>query len=199
MGSSAKVKDPASHKRKQTEEGEDPVKETKKSKFNISLKVQDSSELSDQPILNSGPGPKIIIAKSKKKDKSEGEEAKPRKRLNKRRKKKIAAGLPVEETIHESKGQSKALQYLQTWAADRENWKFEKCRQIWLLHNAYEKTKVSDEIFPTLLDYIQSIKGGMRQVALDIASKKLKSSEDLDKDDKEDEASQAAVPEDVKM
>ena len=142
MGASAKIKgdrsdDPASHKkskRKQNDESEDPVKETKKSKFNISLKVQDSSELSDQPRLNSGPGPKIIIAKSKKKDKSEGEEAKPRKRLNKRRKKKIAAGLPVEETVHESKGQSKALQYLNTWASDRENWKFEKCRQIWLLH-----------------------------------------------------------------
>ena len=85
MGSSAKIKgnrseDPASHKkskRKQTEASEDPVKETKKSKFNISLKVpehQDSSELSDQPILNSGPGPKIIIAKTKKKENSEGEE-----------------------------------------------------------------------------------------------------------------------------
>ena len=143
MGSSAKIKgnrseDPASSKkskRKQNDESEDPVKETKKSKFNISLKVQDSSELSDQPALNSsGPGPKIIIAKNKKKDKSEGEDVKPRKRLNKRRKKKLAAGLPVEETIHESKGQSKALQYLKTWATDRENWKFEKCRQIWLLH-----------------------------------------------------------------
>ena len=144
MGSSAKIKgnrseDPAASnkksKRKQNNESEDPVKETKKSKFNISLKVQDSTELSDQPTLgSSGPGPKIIIAKNKKKDKSEGEEVKPRKRLNKRRKKKLAAGLPVEETIHESKGQSKALQYLQTWASDRENWKFEKCRQIWLLH-----------------------------------------------------------------
>ena len=140
MGSKIKgnrSEDPASSKkskRKQNDESEDPVKETKKSKFNISLKVQDSSELSDQPTLNSGPGPKIIIAKTKKKDNSEGEEAKPRKRLNKRRKKKIAAGLPVEETIHESKGQSKALQYLKTWASDRENWKFEKCRQIWLLH-----------------------------------------------------------------
>ena len=40
---------------------------------------------------------------------------------------------------------------------------------------------MSDEIFPTLLDYMQSIKGGMRQMALDIASKKLKPSEDVDK------------------
>ena len=138
MGSSAKIKDPSASNKKskrKNNESEDPIKETKKSKFNISLKVQDASELSDQPTLSSsGPGPKIIIAKNKKKDKSEGEEVKPRKRLNKRRKKKLAAGLPVEETIHESKGQSKALQYLQTWASDRENWKFEKCRQIWLLH-----------------------------------------------------------------
>ena len=49
------------------------------------------------------------------------------------------------------------------------------------VQNAYEKTKVSDEIFPTLLDYMQSIKGGMRQMALDIASKKLKPSEDVEK------------------
>ena len=47
------------------------------------------------------------------------------------------------------------------------------------IQNAYEKTKVSDEIFPTLLEYIQSIKGGMRQMALDIASKKLKAAEEL--------------------
>ena len=51
----------------------------------------------------------------------------------------------------------------------------------WNVQNAYEKTKVSDEIFPTLLDYMHSIKGGMRQMALDIASKKLKPSEDVDK------------------
>ena len=47
------------------------------------------------------------------------------------------------------------------------------------IQNAYEKTKVSDEIFPTLLEYIQSIKGGMRQMALDIASKKLKAIEEF--------------------
>ena len=55
------------------------------------------------------------------------------------------------------------------------------CSNYCDIQNAYEKTKVSDEIFPSLLDYIQSIKGGMRQMALDIASKKMKPSEDGDK------------------
>ena len=143
MGSSAKTKgtrseDPAASKkskRKNKDEGENESSETvKKSKFNISLKVPETSASLELPKLNTGGGPKIIIAKDKKKEKSEGEAGKPKKRLNKRRKKKLAAGLPVEETVHESKGQSKALQYLQTWASDRDSWKFEKCRQIWLLH-----------------------------------------------------------------
>ena len=88
------------------------------------------------PALNSGKGPKIIIAKDKKKEKSDGEAGtgRRRRRLNKRSKKRLAEGLPLEETQHESKGQSKAIQYLKTWASDRDNWKFEKCRQIWLLH-----------------------------------------------------------------
>ena len=43
-------------------------------------------------------------------------------------------GLPIEESIHETKGQAKAIDYLRKWDTDRQNWKFEKCRQIWLLH-----------------------------------------------------------------
>ena len=126
-------------KRKQKEEieAETPPSDSKKSKFNISVKVTESlqsSPASDLPPLNSGKGPKIIIAKDKNKDRSDSEAVKPRRRLNKRRKARLAAGLPLEEAQHDSKGQSKALQYLQTWAHHRHTWKFEKCRQIWLLH-----------------------------------------------------------------
>merc|ERR1712227_349179 len=105
------------------------------------------------------------------------------KKLNKRRRKKIQQGLPVEDTIHETKGRAKALQYLKTWNEDKDNWKFEKCRQIWLLHNAYEKTKVSDVLFPVLLSYMESIKGGMRNLALDIANKKLAMEEKVENEE----------------
>ena len=47
---------------------------------------------------------------------------------------------------------------------------------------------MADELFPTLLRYMESIKGGMRSLALDIANKKLKSedeSKDKDSDGEE--------------
>ena len=64
----------------------------------------------------------------------------------------------------DSKGQPKALDYLEAWANDRDNWKFEKCRQIWLLQNAFDVDRVPDDKFPDLLNYIDSIKGGMRKI-----------------------------------
>ena len=47
--------------------------------------------------------------------------------------------------VHESVGQGKAIRYLETWANDRGNWKFEKCRQIWLLQNCYDSVKIPDD------------------------------------------------------
>merc|ERR1712058_185331 len=160
-----------------SEESEPKVK-----KFHISMKLQQNS-VPEPTIESSSPkkGPKIIIAKNKK---ALEEEAKPTKKLNKRRRKRKEQGLPIEDTVHETKGQAKAIQYLQQWNSDRENWKFEKCRQIWLLHNAYEKTKISEELFPVLLKYIASIKGGMRNMTLNIANKKLDEEDDKDTDDK---------------
>lgn len=51
-----------------------------------------------------------------------------------RRRRKVQLGIPIEESVHETKGQAKAVEYLQLWESDRSSWKFEKCRQIWLLH-----------------------------------------------------------------
>ena len=119
-------------KKRKSEDGENssPVK-----KFHISLKMQkNDGPLSQEPASGQKKGPKIVIAKSKK---SKDEEVKPHKKLNKRRKKKLEQGLPLEETVHETKGQAKAISYLKTWHTDRENWKFEKCRQIWLLHVSF--------------------------------------------------------------
>jgi len=156
------------------EKGVDEEAIKSKSKFSISLPVGDSGPAADLPVLkSSGKGPKIIIAQDSKKvetKKSEGPT-----KLSKRKRKHLNAGgtLPEEDSVHESKGMGKALKYLKTWDEDRESWKFEKCRQIWLLHNAYEESKVSEGIFPSLLRYMESIKGGMRQGAMDIARQKV--------------------------
>ena len=71
--------------------------------------------------------------------------------------------------VHESAGQGKALKYLDKWDTDSDSWKFEKCRQIWLLQNCYDLTKIPDAKFDTLLKYMASIKGKMRESALESA------------------------------
>jgi len=150
--------------------------ETKKiSKFSISLPVGDASAVPDLPVLkSSGKGPKIIIAQEKK---VETASAKPEVKLSKRKRKALKAeGSIVDDSVHESKGMSKALLYLKTWEEDRESWKFEKCRQIWLLHNAYNDSKVSDILFPSLLSYMSSVKGGMREGVMDRAKEMVKKS-----------------------
>jgi len=82
--------------------------------------------------------------------------------------------------VHESKGQSKALRYLKLWYANKkckedesvEPWKFEKCRQIWLLQNAYT-SKVPPEDFKILVKYMATINGRMRDSAIDDAKEKV--------------------------
>lgn len=120
-------------KSKKRKSGDEENSVTPVKKFHISLKMQKNDGALSHQDSSSVPkkGPKIVIAKSKK---TKDEEVKPQKKLNKRRKKKLEQGLPLEESVHETKGQAKAISYLKTWHTDRENWKFEKCRQIWLLH-----------------------------------------------------------------
>eukprot|EP00095_Tigriopus_kingsejongensis_P009915 maker-scaffold1364_size45483-snap-gene-0.12 protein:Tk09915 transcript:maker-scaffold1364_size45483-snap-gene-0.12-mRNA-1 annotation:"hypothetical protein L798_06534" len=88
----------------------------------------------------------------------------------KKRKKKTPA--QKEEHIHESAALGKCLKYLETWANDRGNWKFEKCRQIWLIQNCYDNKKITDAQFDSLLQYIASIKGQMRASTLKTAQDK---------------------------
>merc|ERR1712203_151799 len=89
-------------------------------------------------------------------------------------------------------GCSKALSYLKTWAEDRETWKFEKCRQIWLINHIYDIDNVPDYSFPSLLEYLGSIKGGMRDKVLEGAKKKV---EDYVKWEEQ----MAAQPEETKL
>jgi len=83
--------------------------------------------------------------------------------------------------VHETKGQSKALRYLKIWYTNQkaqedeivEPWKFEKCRQIWLLQNCYDGVRVPPADFKLLLKYMATIQGRMRDGALEDAKQKI--------------------------
>merc|ERR1711990_392145 len=141
-------------------------KEKTKSKFSISLSVGSNDvETVDPPRkVSSGKGPKIIIAKEKGVKKEE-------KQL-KKEKGGITTG---SESSKELAGCSKALSYLKTWAEDRESWKFEKCRQIWLINHIYDTDNLPEDLVPSLLEYLGSIKGGMREKVLEGAKRKVES------------------------
>jgi len=167
---SIKSSDKKVKKKKRAKESAEVEVPVKKAKFKMSLEEMESNQ--DQsppvkPILNKGKGPKIVIV--------ENSDSQEKEKISRRKRKAIAG---AEARVHETKGMNKALDYLKTWQNDRASWKFEKCRQIWLLHNAYDIKRMNEENFSVLLEYIDSIKGAMRGVTLDAAKKKLSTEEE---------------------
>jgi len=84
-----------------------------------------------------------------------------KKSKNKKRKKKKQ--LPKEKNPEqEIKRKNEALCYLKLWEKHRDQWKFEKLKQIWLLKNALKPSAIDDKNFEVLLNYVSSIKGHSR-------------------------------------
>ncbi|XP_071448940.1 cholesin [Hetaerina americana] len=67
-----------------------------------------------------------------------------------------------------------ALQYLQHWQYDRGSWKFSKGKQTWLLKHAFDLKKVPKSMFPILVEYISTCKGGARTKTYEAAVKIIK-------------------------
>jgi len=150
------------------------------SKFSIKLNVNGDGDggAVDLPVFKQpGKGPKIIIAKDTANEAKQSDV-----KLSKRKRKHMASNSnEVDDSVHESKGMGKALKYLKTWSEDRDSWKFEKCRQIWLLHNAFDEGKVCEKVFPSLLKYTESVKGAMREKTRSIAQEKVDKAEKWEK------------------
>jgi len=169
----------------QQESSDENVKKKKKKKNTTSQDDVGGVPVAPLPPLNQGKGPKIIIAQESKDTKPVGTKTK-----RKKGKKKDAEGAE-DESVHETKGMNKALAYLKLWKTDKPNWKFEKCRQIWLIHNAYDHKRISEENFPDLLEYMQSIKGGMKTGLLEAAKAILAKAEPDQQEEKDDKDSES--------
>ncbi|XP_044236225.1 uncharacterized protein C7orf50 homolog isoform X1 [Ursus arctos] len=63
-------------------------------------------------------------------------------------------------------GAQLALDYLRGWAEKHENWRFQKTRQTWLLLHMYDSDQVPDELFSTLLAYLEGLRGRAREVTV---------------------------------
>lgn len=90
---------------------------------------------------------KILKKKEKRKLKEEGKGIKP-------------------DKAKSNVAEKQALEYLACWSKKREEWKFNKSRQTWLLQHMYDSVKVSDDHFEMLLPYIDSLQGMARSSTL---------------------------------
>ncbi|TRY93033.1 hypothetical protein DNTS_025163, partial [Danionella cerebrum] len=70
------------------------------------------------------------------------------------------------ETSEKSVAETKALEYLRCWSENREEWRFQKTRQTWLLQNMFDSVKVSDSDFKVLLSYLEGLKGAAQAETL---------------------------------
>lgn len=61
--------------------------------------------------------------------------------------------------------------YLIKWKDDRDSWKFEKRKQIYIQTNCFEPSKVPDEDWGTCLAYLEASKGKSREMLIAAAEK----------------------------
>jgi len=160
----------------------DPNDKVKKAKIKKPKKVKseiiDDKRRSSKAVAN-------LDESSRSKNIDASDKNKQTEKTKERRKKKKEKWAIVKEGnhVHEGKGHGKAIRYLDAWQLHHEgkenDWKFEKCRQIWLLTNAYDETKIPDSKFDSLLLYMGSISGRMREMTKDTAKRKLEEGEKL--------------------
>ncbi|KAA0705035.1 hypothetical protein E1301_Tti017822 [Triplophysa tibetana] len=59
-----------------------------------------------------------------------------------------------------------ALEYLSCWSERKDEWKFQKTRQTWLLQNMFDRVKVPDSYFGVLLAYLEGLRGSAKEKTL---------------------------------
>nr|XP_010302837.1 PREDICTED: uncharacterized protein C7orf50 homolog [Balearica regulorum gibbericeps] len=127
---------------------------------------------------------------TKKEEELTAEERRKLERKLKKERKKKEKQLMREAGISTKKAEPKkqsgselALAYLTSWSENPEEWKFQKTRQTWLLLHMYDKEKVPDEYFTILLDYLQGLQGGARDITVQKAEAFMKELDDSDAED----------------
>ncbi|GAA6085072.1 uncharacterized protein C7orf50 homolog isoform X2 [Tachysurus ichikawai] len=87
-----------------------------------------------------------------------------RKKEEKKKQKEIAKS--EKEESKSSIAQTQALEYLTCWSEKRDEWKFQKTRQVWLLQHMYDSEKVPDAHFSVLLSYLEGLRGVARDITV---------------------------------
>ncbi|XP_034159587.2 uncharacterized protein C7orf50 homolog isoform X4 [Pangasianodon hypophthalmus] len=181
-------------KRKKTEEAPEnlevcvpisEVKKRKKKKKDGSVDSTDTVDVTDDCTNEELNGKKPVITEKDGVEEEEGmededgdeEELSPEerrvlerklKKIRKKeeKKKQKEEGKSEKEDSKSSIAQTQALEYLTCWSEKRDEWKFQKTRQVWLLQHMYDSEKVSDAHFSVLLSYLEGLRGVAREITV---------------------------------
>ncbi|XP_011695388.1 PREDICTED: protein MNN4 [Wasmannia auropunctata] len=121
--------------------------------------------------------------------KEAAENVKSTKELSKRqlKKQKVLQEETKKRKSQKSNAKQKALSYLSTWKYSRNEWKFEKLKQIWLMNNLLNEDAIPDSLFPVVLEYFEGCKGKAREGLLSKGMEVIRKAEmELDEDKKEE-------------
>ncbi|XP_035870710.1 uncharacterized protein C7orf50 homolog isoform X2 [Phyllostomus discolor] len=108
-----------------------------------------------EPAPEPTPEEKRVLERKLKKERRRQE----RKRLRE------AGAAPAQPPRARPSGAQLALDYLRSWAR-KQDWRFQKTRQTWLLLHMYDSHQVPEEDFPTMLAYLEGLQGQARKVTV---------------------------------
>ncbi|XP_063077646.1 uncharacterized protein C7orf50 homolog [Engraulis encrasicolus] len=151
------------HKRKKTDDTEErpEVLPKKLKKQTVQAEPEEKPEHVNEEDLT--PEEKRVLERKMKKI---------LKKEEKRRKQEEGSGEEKQED--QSKSAERALEYLTCWSERREEWRFKKIRQTWLLQHMYDTEKVPDASFSVMLAYLENLRGAARDVTVEQAEAVVK-------------------------
>ncbi|XP_037081437.1 uncharacterized protein C7orf50 homolog [Pollicipes pollicipes] len=118
-----------------------------------------SKSISEQLLKNQSNAQK----EKQKKIKEANKLMKREKRKQRVKKEKLNAHKEVAVSSTKKTSPEYAVAYVQQWKEDKDNWKFQKLVQAWILQNLLDDTKISREDFPLVMEYAASVRGAARR------------------------------------
>ncbi|KAJ8933906.1 hypothetical protein NQ314_013706 [Rhamnusium bicolor] len=144
------------------------IKKRKKSKSSDDLKLKEDLEENGQ----------VDVQKSEKKNSESIRAQKRKKHAKLLEEKRLKAVVATQQNV---------LNYLSKWKHSRDEWKFEKLKQIWLQQNLFDCSKIPNEFWETAVDYFSGSKGFIRNCVLRDALKIIENENESSQEDNADE------------
>lgn len=77
-------------------------------------------------------------------------------------------------------------EYLRTWSEEKEKWKFQKLKQIYIQTHVFDVDHLDEEIWPVALEYLSETKGSGKDALLKRAEDVVKEIDKQAKDSEDD-------------